>query len=52
MSTKSRQVIFGGQIIGANIRPQGARERAKQAIREADRAEAEAWSIMSSFQQS
>jgi hypothetical protein len=45
MSTKSRQVIWGGQIMGAKIRAQGARERAKQAIREADRAEAEAWSI-------
>jgi hypothetical protein len=31
--------------MGAKIRAQGARERAKQAIREADRAEAEAWSI-------
>ncbi len=45
MSTKSRQVIWGGQIMGAKIRARGARERAKQAIREADRAEAEAWSI-------
>jgi hypothetical protein len=41
MSTKSREVIFGG----AKIHAEGARERAKQAIREADRAEAEAWSI-------
>jgi len=31
--------------MGAKIRAQGARERAKQAIREADRAEVEAWSI-------
>ena len=45
MSTKSRRVIWGGQIMGAKIRARGARERAKQAIREADRAEAEAWSI-------
>jgi hypothetical protein len=45
MSTKSRQVIFSSRISGANIRAQGARERAKQAIREADRTEAEAWSI-------
>src|SRR5258708_20032282 len=45
MSTKSRQVIFGSRIIGAKIHAEGARERAKQAIREADRAEAELWSI-------
>ena len=45
MSTKSRQTIYGGRIIGAKIRADGARETAKQAIREADRAEAEAWSI-------
>ena len=32
-------------IAGAKIRAQHARERAKEAIREADRAEAEAWSI-------
>src|SRR5882672_3008310 len=38
MSTKSRQVIFGSRIIGAKIHAEGARERAKQAIREADRA--------------
>ena len=42
MSTKSRQVIYGGRIMGADIRAQDAREAAKQAIREADRAEAEA----------
>jgi hypothetical protein len=45
MSTKSREVIFGSRIRGAKIRAEGARERAKQAVREADRAEAEAWSI-------
>src|SRR5258706_10198 len=45
MSTKSREVIFGSRIRGAKIRAEGARERARQAIREADRAEAEAWSI-------
>jgi hypothetical protein len=45
MSTKSRQTIYGGQIIGAKIRAEGARKRAAEAIREADRAEAEAWSI-------
>ena len=45
MGTKSRQVIYGSRIEGANIRAGNARERAKQAAREADRAEAEAWSI-------
>ena len=45
MSTKSRQTIFGGRIIGAKIRAEGAREAARKAIREADRADAEAWSI-------
>jgi hypothetical protein len=45
MSTKSRQVIFGSRIEGANIRAKGAREAARKADREADRAEAEAWSI-------
>jgi hypothetical protein len=45
MSTKKREVIFGGPIIGANIRARQARERAAEAIRAADRAEAEAWSI-------
>jgi hypothetical protein len=39
-------VIHGGRIIGAKIRAEGARKRAAEAIREADRAEAEArWSI-------
>ena len=45
MSTKSRQTIWGGSIIGAKIRAEGARKRAAEAIREADRAEAEAWSV-------
>jgi hypothetical protein len=45
MSTRSRERIFGGRIIGAKIRAEGAREAARKAIREADRAEAEAWSI-------
>ena len=45
MSTKSREVIWGGQIMGADIRARKAREAAQQAAREADRAEAEAWSI-------
>jgi hypothetical protein len=45
MSTKSREVIWGGKIIGAKVRAEGARKRAAEATREADRAEAEAWSI-------
>ena len=45
MSTKSRQTIYGGPLMGANIRAEGARKRAAEATREADRAEAEAWSL-------
>jgi hypothetical protein len=41
MSTKSRQVIYGSRIAGAKIRAEEARKRAV----EADRADAEAWSI-------
>jgi hypothetical protein len=41
----SREVIWGGRIMGAEIRAQGAREAAEKAVREADRAEAEAWSV-------
>jgi hypothetical protein len=37
MSTKSRQVIFGGRIIGAKTRAEGARKLAAAAIRESDR---------------
>jgi hypothetical protein len=45
MTTKSREVIWGGRIRGADIRARGAWEAAQKAAREADRAEAEAWSI-------
>jgi hypothetical protein len=45
MGTKSREVIWGGRIMGAKIRAEGAREDAIKAVRAADRAEAEAWSI-------
>ena len=45
MSNKSREVIFGSRIRGAKIRAEGAREEAVKAVRAADRAEAEAWSI-------
>jgi hypothetical protein len=45
MSTKSREVIWGGQIMGAEMRARRAREEARKAAREADRAEAHAWSL-------
>jgi hypothetical protein len=45
MSTKSREVIWGGQIIGAKSRAKHAREEARKAAREADHAEAYAWSV-------
>jgi hypothetical protein len=45
MSTKKREVIWGGQIMGADIRARNARETARNAIRDADRAEAHAWSV-------
>jgi hypothetical protein len=45
MSTKSREVIWGGSIMGAKIRAKAAREEAQKAIRAANRAEAAAWSI-------
>jgi hypothetical protein len=45
MSTRSRQSIYGSRIKGASNRARGAREAALKALRDADRAEAEAWSI-------
>src|SRR5258706_10767648 len=45
MSTISLKIMVGSWIAGGKIRAQAARERAEEAIREADRAEAEAWSI-------
>jgi phage FluMu protein Com len=45
MSIRSREVIWGGRIIGAKMRAESAREEAYKAIRAADRAEAEAWSV-------
>jgi hypothetical protein len=45
MSTKSREVIWGGQIMGAEVHARNAREAAKKVAREADRAEAHAWSL-------
>jgi hypothetical protein len=38
MSAKSRQVIWGGQVGAAKITAKHARQRAKEAAREADRA--------------
>jgi hypothetical protein len=45
MNTKSREVIWGGQIMGAEIRAKNARQQARKAAKEADRAEAHAWSL-------
>jgi hypothetical protein len=45
MSTKSREVIWGGQVRAAKMNAESARERARQAVCEADRAEAHAWSL-------
>jgi hypothetical protein len=45
MSTKSREVIWSGQIMGAEVTARRAREEAKAVLRAADRAEAHAWSV-------
>ena len=45
MGTKSREVIWGGQIMVAETHARHAREEARKAAREADRAEARAWSL-------
>src|SRR5438552_7384462 len=45
MSPRSRRTSYGSRIRGAKTRAEGARQAANKAIREADRAEAEAWSI-------
>ncbi|WP_407174524.1 hypothetical protein [Bradyrhizobium sp. STM 3562] len=44
-STKSREVIWGGRVSAARVNAEAARKRATEAIREADRAEAHAWSL-------
>jgi hypothetical protein len=44
-STKSREVIWGGRIRAAKANAESARRRAMEAAREADRAEAHAWSL-------
>ncbi|RJF70878.1 hypothetical protein [Rhodopseudomonas palustris] len=45
MGTKSREAIFGGRLHGARIRARAAREEVVLAVRKADRAEAEQWSL-------
>jgi hypothetical protein len=45
MGSRSRHSVFKGRLIGAKIRAASARVEANAAIRAADRAEAEAWSI-------
>ena len=45
MSTQSREVIWGSRIMGAKMHAEHAREAAVKAVREADRAEAAAWSV-------
>jgi hypothetical protein len=44
MGSKSREVLFGGRVIGAKIRAESARKRAQEAVREADVAECLLWS--------
>jgi hypothetical protein len=45
VSTKSREVLFGGQVRLRQMQAETAREKAVEALREADRAECLAWSI-------
>jgi hypothetical protein len=45
MGTKSREVIWGGQVRAAKMNAEHARQRAKEAVRQADRVEAHAWSL-------
>jgi hypothetical protein len=52
MSNKTREVIWGGRIMGAKMRAETARQEAKKAARAADRAEAEARSYGGSAQPS
>jgi hypothetical protein len=44
MSTKSRHSIYGGRIMTARVHVESARQRAKEAAREADAAECLLWS--------
>jgi len=45
MGTRSREVIWSSRISGAKMSAEHARQRAMEAAREADRAEAYAWSV-------
>lgn len=45
MGTKSREVIFGGQVRAAKMNAERARKVAVASDREADRAECHAWSL-------
>src|SRR4051794_41898898 len=45
MGTKSREVIWGGRVGAAKISAEHARKRAIEAAREADAADAFAWSL-------
>ena len=44
-STKSLEVIWGGRVSAAKINAEHARKHAIEAVRQADRAEAHAWSF-------
>jgi hypothetical protein len=44
-ATNSREVIWGGRVSAAKINAEHTRKRATEAVREADRAEAHAWSL-------
>jgi hypothetical protein len=44
-ATKSREVIWGGRVRAAKMNAEQARKRAVEAARDADRAEAYAWSL-------
>jgi hypothetical protein len=44
MSTKNREVIWGGRIMGAKMRAETARQEARKAARAADRPK-QAWSV-------
>jgi hypothetical protein len=45
MSTKSQEVLFGGQARAAKINAEHGRQRAVEAARDADRAEAHSWPL-------
>src|ERR1700676_5419068 len=45
MATRSREVIWSSRISGAKISAEHARERGREAVRGAERAEAYAWSV-------